>query len=592
MADKVSEGSRVDTNSLVGRLRRIGTDLAEVEVKSAAGGLPKDIVETLSAFANGGGGTVILGLDERRGFAPAEGFAADRVRDALAGACANAVEPPLRVVITIEEFEDALVVRADIPELAPVDKPCYVRARGHYYGSYIRGGDGDYMLNHYEVSQLLSNRIQPTFDTEPVSKATPDDLDPRLVTALLTRVRRRSPRGIAGLDDIAALQRLQVLVDDKGDLRPTLAGLQCLGAYPQQFFPQLFVSFVVLPGLRMGEQAPDGTRFLDNATLDGPLPFIVADATAVLLRNIRSASVVSGLGREDRYDYPVEVFRELLVNALMHRDYSPESRGTQIQVELYPDRLLVKSPGGLYGASRLPVLGTADQISSSRNAVLARLLSDIELPGEPDRVLCENRGSGLPNVIRRLRQAGMSPPAFNFSPGHGFVTVPQHALLSMDIVDWIASLGQERLTDPHHLALAMMRSAGRVTNAMLQAWGVDRGTAGAALRDLVERELATASGGKRYASYRLSEWVELHAARRSTPDVIGESAGIEADLDAILQAIRAGHVTTGSLQDALAMSERTVLRRIKKLIDRGVVERTRARNDRRQSYRPTGKEQT
>ncbi len=573
----------METAALVARLRRIGTDLVEVEVKSAAGGLPKDIVETLSAFANSGGGTILLGLEENRGFRPAKGFAADRIRDALVNACANLIEPPLRVPIDIEEFEGVLVVRADIPEIDPIDKPCFVKTRGAYQGSFLRSGDGDLLLSHYEITQLLANRTQPTHDAQPVEKASMTDLDSELVGALLARVRKRSPRAFAALDDVSALARMQVVAELDGHMRPTLAGLLALGVYPQQFFPQLFVAFVALPGLTMGEQAPDGTRFLDNVTIDGPMPRVIADATAALRRNMRVASVVRGLGREDRYDYPVEVFRELLVNALMHRDYGTHSQGTQVQVELYPDRLVVKSPGGLHGATRLDALGTADQVSSSRNMVLARLLADIELPDERGRVICENRGSGLPNVFVALRRAGMSPPVFAVTPGHTFVTVPQHALLAVDVIEWIGTLGQRGLTDAQHLALAMMRSAGRVTNGMLQAWGVDRISATAALRDLVDRELATVTGGRRYASYRLIE-VGL-----GQPRLLPEASGVEADLDAIKQAIQAGHVTARTLQQALGLGYDAVHRRLRVLRERGEVEQTRAPNDRRQSYRLVNK---
>lgn len=72
------------------------------------------------------------------------------------------MEPPLRIAIEVEEFENALVVRADIPELDPVAKPCFAAARGAYQGSFIRSSDGDRRLTHYEVTQLLANRTQPT----------------------------------------------------------------------------------------------------------------------------------------------------------------------------------------------------------------------------------------------------------------------------------------------------------------------------------------------------------------------------------------------------------------------------------------------
>jgi ATP-dependent DNA helicase RecG len=67
---------------------------------------------------------------------------------------------------------------------------------------------------------------------------------------------------------------------------------------------------------------------------------------------------LKGVGREDAYEYPIEALREAVVNALMHRDYGPLARGTQVQVEMYPDRLLIRNPGGLFGAVSEDELGT------------------------------------------------------------------------------------------------------------------------------------------------------------------------------------------------------------------------------------------
>ncbi|WP_063711943.1 ATP-binding protein [Nocardia sp. BMG111209] len=573
----------MDTAALVTLMRRMGSDLAEVEVKSAAGGLPKNIAETLSAFANGGGGSVVLGLSEHDNFTPAPGFDAEAVRTALAGTCSDLMDPPLRVRIDIEEFEGALIVTAEIPELDPMDKPCFVKARGHYQGSFIRSGDGDRKLGHYEVTQLLSNRTQPVYDLEPVVNAARSDLDDDLVRRVVRRARQRQPRAFGHLETDEALVRLNALTNVDGIMRPTLGGLLCLGSYPQQFFPQLFVSLVVLPGTEMGELSAGGARFLDNVSLDGPIPVMLATASAALQRNMRRAAVVNGLFREDRYDYPLEVIRELIVNALMHRDYSPGARGTQIQIEMYRDRLVVKSPGGLYGNVIGPLLGTSEQSSSSRNASLAKLLSDLPADTSGDQAVSENRGSGLPTVMATLRRAGMSPAAFDVAPGHVQVTVPQHALLDIGTIEWIGTLGLDGLTDQQNLALAMMRSTGRVTNAMMQAWGVDRTTARSALRDLVDRGVAATTGGRRYANYQLTVPTETAPiVRRAEQDSV---SGTGSELDAIVQAIRAGHTTTRSLETALGMNYQTVLRRLRKLIDAGVVEREFARHSSRQQYR-------
>ena len=233
MAGLAVTGGTVDTIALITRMRRLGTEPSGAEVKSAAGGLPASVAETISAFANGTGGTLILGIDEAAGFAPAAGFDARPVRDALADACANKVEPPCRAPIEIEEFEGALVLRLDVPEIDPVEKPCFVSARGAYAGSFIRGGDGDRRLSHYEVTQLLSNRSQPTFDRDPVAGASEADLDEDSVASFLARVRRRSPV-FRTTERERLLVRLGVLTRDAdGVVRPTVAGLLCLGAYPR-----------------------------------------------------------------------------------------------------------------------------------------------------------------------------------------------------------------------------------------------------------------------------------------------------------------------------------------------------------------------
>jgi ATP-dependent DNA helicase RecG len=94
---------------------------------------------------------------------------------------------------------------------------------------------------------------------------------------------------------------------------------------------------------------------------------MVTDSIQVVQRNLRIKSRVVGGGRAEYWDIEPEVIREAIVNALMHRDYSPQARGTQVQLELFPDRLTVTSPGSLFGNVRLETLGESGT-SSSRNA--------------------------------------------------------------------------------------------------------------------------------------------------------------------------------------------------------------------------------
>src|SRR5580700_3518949 len=152
-------------------------------------------------------------------------------------------------------------------------------------------GDGDQRLTSYEIDRLRENSGQPRWDEEPVPQATAErDLDRRAVTRLIETASRNSPRSFSGLNEPDALARLGVLVPHDGSLVPSLAGLLSVGAYPQQFFPQLMVSLAVYPHEDAGEPGPGGVRFLDSAVIGGTVPTIATDTIQAAQRNLRKSS--------------------------------------------------------------------------------------------------------------------------------------------------------------------------------------------------------------------------------------------------------------------------------------------------------------
>lgn len=475
---------------IINDLRHRGVERSRVEVKSAVEGCPKSLRETISAFANGSGGVIILGLDDET-FTPTK-LNPERIRDAVERMAADDIEPPVRGDIEIEVLEDGhRVVVFDIPEADPRDKPVYIKTRGTYAGSYIRSGEGDRRLTHYEIDRLIENRTQPLFDREPVGDASPDDLDSALVERLIQRVRERQPRVFSQLSQSDCLRKLGALTTVDGRVVPTLAGILTLGIYPQQFFPQLFISVVVLPTDTMGELGAFGERFIDNQSCDGPIPTMVADAVNTVIRNTRQTAVISEFGRVDRPEYPGEVIRELLVNAVMHRDYSPQSRGTQIQVEIYPNRLVVRSPGGIYGAVNPEDFGQPD-VSSSRNVVLAKLLADTTT--QDGRVIAENRGSGIPQIFYSLARQGIDKPQFQDNIRSLTVTVngSQAERLSSPIVS------DDGLTTNQALVVAQLRDDEPLALATIQEdTGLTYRSALNAINQLIALGLVTATAPKR-----------------------------------------------------------------------------------------------
>jgi ATP-dependent DNA helicase RecG len=520
-------------------LRTFGSEDASIEAKRAESKLPDSVIETLAAFANTpDGGVLLLGVDENASFAVTGVTDAAKMQADLAAAARDRFTPPLQPAIGIVQLEGKAVVCAEVAELPRDQKPCYITTKGINKGSYIRIGEGDRRLTSEEVQQLIADRGQPRFDHEIVTESDFEDLDAKGVQVLLSRVRSSNPRLFAAEPDDTVLKLLGVVrKSPTGELRPTLAGLLALGRYPQQYFPQLCLTFVHYP-TNSGESGE--TRFLDNVRVDGSIPQIAREALAVIQRNMSRRALVSGSGRQDVWEYPPEALREAVVNALIHRDLSPGSRGTQVQVEMYPDRLRILNAGGLFGAVDISRLGE-EGVSSSRNSLLLKILEDVVIPGE-SRTVCENRGSGIRTMRNELARAGMSPPRFHDRVTSFEVVMPNHTLFDEATVRWLGTIGREGLKDTQRTALALMRRHEVLDNARYRAaTGIsDSRLATNELQDLVARELVEQTGTRGGARYTLSEYArsldDLDGTRRVRPNrrrQIIDLLGLRGDLSKV-----------------------------------------------------------
>jgi ATP-dependent DNA helicase RecG len=394
----------LEIREIIAQLRGVGADLTHIEAKAAQSELPKRLWETISAFSNTrGGGTMLLGVSEDANFAITGVTNASKMQHDLGSLCSS-MEPAIRAHIEIHDIDGKHIITAQIPELPIALKPCYHPGAGLTNGAFIRVADGDRKLSHYEVQMLLSARGQPKDDEEPVAGTGIDDLQPRLVRGLITRLRARPGTPFAKLGNDAVLRTIKVLVSLGNKHVCSLGGLIALGKYPQQIFPGLALTFVVYPATEVGEPGANQERFLDNVRIEGPIASMLEPAMGVLRRNMKQRSIVRGLYREDVDEYPATAVREGLINAVAHRDLSSAARGTPVQVQMFPNRLSVVNPGGLFGPVTVDLLGR-EGISSTRNATLLRLLEDINPVGER-RAICENRGSRVGAMFAALRQAG------------------------------------------------------------------------------------------------------------------------------------------------------------------------------------------
>lgn len=390
-----------ELDDLIAELRASGGARTDVDVKAAKGGLPRSMASTLSALANlPGGGLIVLGLDERAGFAPVGLDDPQALKQAL-GNKARSLVPPAVLTIDDATVNGAPVVVATVQECDPSAKPCRVGAGGR---AFLRSYDGDYELSDIEEQAFLAFRKAPHFDRAAVPGTSAADLDRDLLSAWMDVVRSDSAAALGRFREDDELLRRAGIVTSSGEL--SLAGLLTLGAYPQQYLPRYLVQAAAapLPG------DPPGTRARNIATFDGPIPVILAGVQRWAAQNMSSVVRGNELGDvRSSYDYPLEAVRELVTNALVHRDLDTWSQGLAVEVRLRHDRFIVTNPGGLYGIT-VDRLGR-DHVTSARNQRLVSLCQYARIPGRDARVI-EGLATGLPKVARDLATAGLPPAQF------------------------------------------------------------------------------------------------------------------------------------------------------------------------------------
>ena len=554
-----------DLQTLLGEMRRIKGEPDLIEVKSGRGGYPKNVIDSIVSFANTRGGTIFIGIDEKSDFEVVGVDSPAAYRDAAFGQARDGVVPAASIDVEIVELDGKQVLVIDVPEVAAEHKPLHVASKGPATGALVRTGDGDRRMTPAEVGLLYAARTQPRFDREPVRDATLDDIDRVALGRTLDRI-RSTTASLRSEDEQTVLLRLGITALVEEGIRPTLAGLLAFGQYPQQWFPQLMVTFVSF--------APDGApeRFLDNVTIRGSVPAMVGEAVAAVRRNLAARAVVTGAGRTEQLSFSLEAVREAVANALIHRDYSGITRGTQVQVELYPDRLVVRSPGGLYGPVAVEDLGEPG-VSSSRNATLVALLSDSFVPGS-DRLVAENRASGIPVMVRESQQLGQPRPQFLSTVSTFTVTMSNSSLLNDEVRQWIGQLPLSSESREQDLALAML-FRGALTNEMLREWGMDRVTAGVVLRDLVEAGIAVRRGGRRYASYVLADSARPGAVRgRPEEDVPQWEFRVDArpSTEAVMALLRdEDELSAREISQRTGISRRTVWAVLRAGLDDGLL---------------------
>ncbi|WP_109510180.1 ATP-binding protein [Nocardioides speluncae] len=352
---------------------------------------PRDLAESLVAFANAEGGTVVVGLHSGR----VEGVRhlAHKVNDLRQAAMDHTV-PTVRVAVEEiecindkQEPDSLLVFRVEPGEMV------HEMTRGDCY---LRVGDESRRLSFHQRQELHYDRGSAPYDGTPLAGVTLSALHPLHTASYLASVGSQRP--------LAAVLRARSLLTR--DEEVTVAAYLLFGEHPQDLLPHAHVRVLRYTASDRGTGARQSLAADGDQRVEGPLPDVLNAAANGIGQWIAKRRVLAPGGRFVAEPIvPADAWLEGLVNAVIHRSYS--AAGDNIRVSLFPDRIEIESPGRFPGLvdPRRPM-----EISRyARNPRIARVCTDLGIAQE--------LGEGIPRMFDEMRAKGLSDPVYTQTAG-------------------------------------------------------------------------------------------------------------------------------------------------------------------------------
>lgn len=344
----------------------------------------KGLSNHIVAFANADGGTLVIGVEDNGDVTGIDTYT-NNVNDILRVPF-DYCNPSVRVTTETVECEDKdgkpnhlLIITI------PQSSELHANQQDEVY---YRMGDKSKKLNFDERLQLMYAKGSRYYEDEPVFRSTLDDIDMDFVAEYCKKI------GYTKSPDEYIRQNKDYIVKHDGREEMSGAALLLFGTDPQRFFPRARVRFIRYDGT----EAKVGTQMnvIKDEVFSGRILDMVRQALDFVRSQIKERTRLGGDGRfVTTPEYPEFAWKESIVNAIAHRDYS--IKGTDIQIKMFDDRITVESPGILPGIVRLSNLRT---VHFSRNPKIAEFLHQYDYVKEfgegVDRMFMEMESAGLP----------------------------------------------------------------------------------------------------------------------------------------------------------------------------------------------------
>jgi ATP-dependent DNA helicase RecG len=392
-----------------------------------AGWNPEAVLHTLCAFANDfhnlGGGYIVVGVEEEDGrpVLPPLGLAADAI-DAIQKELLNlghsAIQPPYHPRTVPYEVDGKTILIIWVPggETRPYKaRVSLSEKRGTEWAYYIRKQSSTVRAKGADEQELIGLTATLPFDDRFNQQATVGDLNPRLMREFLEEV----GSDLAGEVDVLPLEsvgRQMNIVSGPSEMAfPKNVGLLFFNEQPERFFPATQIDVVWFP------EGAGGDRF-EEKIFQGPLARMTREALAFIQRNYLKETVVKHPDRAEAerfWNFPFAAIEEALVNAIYHRSYEIRE---PVEVRITREDLVILSFPGPDRSVRMEDLRRGKAVSRRyRNRRIGEFLKELELT--------EGRSTGIPKILRVMRENGSPEPEFETDEDrtHYLVRLPVHA---------------------------------------------------------------------------------------------------------------------------------------------------------------------
>lgn len=346
------------------------------------------IATPIIAFANADGGMLAVGIEDNGEITGIDDYTKN-INEILR-ASYDFCKPSIMVETETRECVDSKgnenhILLIHIPQSGELHA-------NHRDEVFLRVGDKSKKLTFDERLQLMYAKGARYYENEPVYGSSIDDIDMGAVAEYCKKI------GYRKTPEEYIMQNKKFIIHVNGRQEMSGAAILLFGKNPQLFFERARVRFIRYEGTEARVGA--AMNVIKDKCFDGR----ILDLTEKTIEYVRSQiKEHTYLGADAKFvtepEYPEFVWKELIVNAITHRDYS--IKGTDIQIKMFDDHLTVESPGTLPGIVRL---NNMREIHFSRNPKIAEFLHEYEYVRE--------FGEGIDRMYLEMQQAGLPEPEY------------------------------------------------------------------------------------------------------------------------------------------------------------------------------------